>query len=252
MKQVANMSDLFERLNELKIVFRYSEKLIPIIQSLMDFMKETVPLLEDINTSLIDSTSKIPKAKDQISNVSSATELATTEILDIVDSISMDMDKIESTVKIIKSDEEQKYNILQELKKLLPPDSETANLVKKFESLDKFYFMIPSMQDTFQKIKNDVYNITLSLQVQDITSQQLAAVNHLIESVRNRLASLMRHLDDSDLKSFENLYDDLPNSATFNPDAEYTKSTEKQDAADVLISSMNNKTSQDEIDKIFG
>ena len=85
MKHVSNMTDLFERLNELKVVFRYSEKLIPIIQNLMDFMKETVPLLEDINSSLVESTSKIPKASDQINNISSATELATTEILDIVD-----------------------------------------------------------------------------------------------------------------------------------------------------------------------
>ena len=49
MKHVSNMTELFDRLNELKVVFRYSEKLIPIIQNLMDFMKDTVPLLEDIN-----------------------------------------------------------------------------------------------------------------------------------------------------------------------------------------------------------
>ena len=251
MKHVSNMTELFERLNELKVVFRYSEKLIPIIQNLMDFMKETVPLLEDINSSLVESTSKIPKASDQINNISSATELATTEILDIVDSISIDMEKIEKSVKDIKSKEEEKVIIWQKIKSLLPSDASSAELIKQYEALGNFLPAIPGMMEIFQKVKNDVYNITLSLQVQDITSQQLAAVNHLIESVRTSLASLMTHLDDSEIKSFDNFYQDMPKIQTFDPNAEYTKSSDRQDMADVLINDMNSKTSQDEIDKLF-
>jgi len=251
MKHASNMTELFERLSELKVVFRYSEKLIPIIQNLMDFMKDTVPLLEDINSSLVESTSKIPKASDQLSNISSATELATTEILDIVDAISIDMDKIEKAVKNVKSKEEEKLLIWQKIKNKLLSDASANELIKQFEELDTFIPVIPGLLEIFQKVKNDVYNITLSLQVQDITSQQLAAVNHLIESVRTSLASLMTHLDDSEIKSFDNFYEDLPKGGTFDPNAEFTRSTERQDAADVLISSMNNKTSQDEIDKLF-
>jgi chemotaxis regulatin CheY-phosphate phosphatase CheZ len=217
----------------------------------MDFMKDTVPLLEDINSSLVESTSKIPKASDQLSNISSATELATTEILDIVDAISIDMDKIEKAVKNVKSKEEEKLLIWQKIKNKLLSDASANELIKQFEELDTFIPVIPGLLEIFQKVKNDVYNITLSLQVQDITSQQLAAVNHLIESVRTSLASLMTHLDDSEIKSFDNFYEDLPKGGTFDPNAEFTRSTERQDAADVLISSMNNKTSQDEIDKLF-
>jgi chemotaxis regulatin CheY-phosphate phosphatase CheZ len=251
MKHVSNMTELFERLNELKVVFRYSEKLIPIIQNLMDFMKDTVPLLEDINSSLVESTSKIPKASDQINNISSATELATTEILDIVDSISIDMEKIEKSVKEIKVKEEQKLLIWEKIKTALQSNPAAADLVKQYEGLDTFLPLIPGMTETFQKVKNDVYNITLSLQVQDITSQQLAAVNHLIESVRTSLASLMTHLDDSEIKSFDNFYSDMPKIQTFDPNAEYTKSSDRQDMADVLINDMNTKTTQDEIDKLF-
>jgi chemotaxis regulatin CheY-phosphate phosphatase CheZ len=251
MKHVSNMTDLFERLNELKVVFRYSEKLIPIIQNLMDFMKETVPLLEDINSSLVESTSKIPKASDQINNISNATELATTEILDIVDSISIDMEKIEKSVKNVKLKEEEKIAAWQKIKSLLPADESTSELIKQYEGFDTFLPVIPGMMEIFQKVKNDVYNITLSLQVQDITSQQLAAVNHLIESVRTSLASLMLHLDDSEIKSFDNFYQDMPKIQTFDPNAEYTKSTDRQDMADVIINDMNSKTSQDEIDKLF-
>jgi len=107
------------------------------------------------------------------------------------------------------------------------------------------------MEAIFNKIRDDVYKITLSLQVQDITSQQLAAVNHLIESVRLKLSSLIIHLDETDLTSIENVKLDIPVGSTFDPDAVYTKSTERQEAADLLINSINNKATQDEIDKLF-
>ncbi len=251
MKQISSMSDLFERLNDLKIVFRYGQKLIPIIQSLIDFMKETVPLLEDINTSISDTTNKIPRAKDQINNVSSQTELATTEILDVVDSISLDVEKVDKYIHDIKSKEDEKNKSWEEIKKLIPSSSAADKLIKQYESLDVFSSTIPAIEEVFGKIRNDVYKITLSLQVQDITSQQLAAVNHLIESVRMRLSSLIVHLDETELNSVDNVKLDIPEKATFDPDAVYTKSTERQDVADELINSINAKATQDEIDKLF-
>ena len=251
MKQVSNMSDLFERLNDLKVVFRYGQKLIPIIQSIIDFMKETVPLLEDINTSIADSTSKIPKAKDQITNVSSATELATTEILDIADSISIDLDKIEKELKLLQENETKKKELWVKIKDLLKDNDGSGQLVEEYEQLDNSIAVMANFQKVFDKIKNDVYNITLSLQVQDITSQQLAAVNHLIESVRQRLSSLVMHLDETELSNMELVKIDSPDNSTFNPEAVYTKSQEKQDMADSLVNSNSSKASQDEIDKLF-
>ncbi len=251
MKQVNNMSELFDRLNDLKAVFRYGQKLIPIIQSIIDFMRDTVPLLEDINHSIADSTSKIPKAQDQITNVSSATELATTEILDLVDSISADIVNIENTFKELQKEEEEKGMLWAQIKSLLPDSAEAAELINKFENGRQFITKSSELIEIFQKIKNDVYNITLSLQVQDITSQQLAAVTHLIESVQKRLASLIVHLDESDLHGFEFQKAYSTKGTTFDPDARYTKSTERQEVADEIINGALNKTSQDEIDKLF-
>ncbi len=251
MKQISSMSELFERLNDLKVVFRYGQKLIPIIQSLIDFMKETVPLLEDINTSIADTTNKIPRAKDQINNVSSQTELATTEILDVVDSISLDVEKVDKYFHEIKAKEDEKKKLWEELKKLIPSSQAADEQIRQFESLDVFSSTLPAVEEVFENIRNDVYKITLSLQVQDITSQQLAAVNHLIESVRMKLSSLIVHLDETDLNAIESVKLEMPENATFDPDAVYTKSTERQDAANELINSMNAKATQDEIDKLF-
>ena len=96
MMSAENMSQLFAKLNDLKKVFSYGERLIPVIHSLGEFMKETVPLLENINKSIAESTSKIPKASNQIQSVTSATELATTEILDLVDVLNVDLDSIQN------------------------------------------------------------------------------------------------------------------------------------------------------------
>lgn len=251
MKPVTNMSDLFDRLNDLKIVFKYGQKLIPIIQGIIDFMKETVPLLENINTSIADSTTKIPKAKDQIDNVSSATELATTEILDIVDSVSNDISGMEDKIRKHHEADLNKENLWKEIKTVLSKDPSNSDLISKYESTERISSVIPGLLNTLGEIKQNVYNITLSLQVQDITSQQLAAVNHLIESVRTKLSSLILHLDESNISSMEFNEMEMPENATFDPDAIYTKSTEKQEMADDLVKDNQARTSQDEIDKLF-
>ncbi len=251
MKQVNNMAELFERLNDLKSIFKYGQKLIPIIQSIINFMGDTVPLLEDINHSIADSTAKIPKAKDQINNISSATELATTEILDIVDSISADIELIESKVTEFQKEEAEKHNVWNEIKKMLPDNAETKQLIAKYESNTKFESESSGLINSFNKIKDDVYNISLSLQVQDITSQQLAAVNHLIESVQQSLASLIFNLDESDVESFNEVMKKEVTGKAFDADARYEKDSNRQDSVDQIINNELNRTSQDEIDKLF-
>lgn len=245
------MSDLFDRLNDLKVVFKYGQKLIPIIQGIIDFMKETVPLLEDINTSIADSTSKIPKAKDQIDNVSSATELATTEILDIVDSVSNDITILEEDIRKNRERETEKEKLWLQIKAILSAAGNNDGLIQQYEALGKSADSDQDILKTLGEVKNNVYNITLSLQVQDITSQQLAAVNHLIESVRTKLASLILHLDESDVSGLEVDGIEVPENAAFDPDAYYSKSTERQDMADDIIKDSQARTSQDEIDKLF-
>jgi len=102
-----------------------------------------------------------------------------------------------------------------------------------------------------RKLENDSTNITISLQIQDITAQQLASVNHLIQSVQKRLSSL---LFDLGKKSNQNLseLEQMPeaDTDTFNPDAKYDTSAEKQVRVDEIINE-NLKTSQAEIDKLF-
>ena len=243
-----NMAQLFSKLNDLKKVFVYGEKLIPIIQSLGEFMKETVPLLENINKSIAESTSKIPKATNQIQNVTSATEMATTEILDLVDSLNSDLTAIEKTMVDILAKETDKEDFLLSLIPMLNrKDAEVfvKDFLQKNSSAEKLGKLLLQVG----KMKNDANSIALSLQVQDITSQQLATVNHLIESVQDKLASLIEDFDNTKINEHDSL--NIPEGATFDPNARYSKSKAPQQEADIIFNKEMQTASQEEIDKLF-
>ncbi len=243
-----NMAQLFAKLNDLKKVFSYGEKLIPIIHSLGEFMKETVPLLENINRSIAESTSKIPKATNQIQSVTNATEMATTEILDLVDSLNNDLTDIEKTMVDILAKETDKSDFLLSLIPILnKQDAEV--FIKDFLNKNCSSEKLGQLLLQVGKMKNDSNSIALSLQVQDITSQQLATVNHLMESVQERLASLIQDFDNTKISDQDVL--NIPDGASFDPNARYSKSEVPQQEVDSIFSKEMQTASQAEIDKLF-
>jgi chemotaxis regulatin CheY-phosphate phosphatase CheZ len=242
------MAQLFSKLNDLKKVFSYGEKLIPIIHSLGEFMKETVPLLENINRSIAESTSKIPKATNQIQSVTNATEMATTEILDLVDSLNSDLSDIEKTMVGILGKETDKTDFLLSLIPMLnKQDAEV--FIKDFLSKNCSSEKLGQLLMQVGKMKTDSNSIALSLQVQDITSQQLATVNHLMESVQERLASLIQDFDNTKISDHDIL--NIPEGASFDPNARYSKSEVPQQEVDSIFSKEMQTASQAEIDKLF-
>ena len=248
MIRTENMAQLFSKLNDLKKVFSYGEKLIPIIHSLGEFMKETVPLLENINRSIAESTSKIPKATNQIQSVTNATEMATTEILDLVDSLNNDLTDIEKTMVGILAKETDKSDFLLSLIPMLnKQDAEV--FIKDFLSKNCSSEKLGQLLMQVGKMKNDSNSIALSLQVQDITSQQLATVNHLMESVQERLASLIQDFDNTKISDHDIL--NIPEGASFDPNARYSKSEVPQQEVDSIFSKEMQTASQAEIDKLF-
>jgi len=251
MENKLNMEQVFEKLGDLKQFFVFGQRIVPVIQKIIDFMRDVVPLLENVNNSIQDSTSKIPKAANQIHNVTNATEVATSEILDIVDSMSMDLSKIKNELM------EMKNGFFNQRVTLEKYSAEFPTLNGKFEdlknglSIDDMETRIVTLENMVRKLENDSTNITISLQIQDITAQQLASVNHLIQSVQKRLSSLLFDLGNQANKSVTDVDGvPLPDANTFNPDAKYDRSTEKQSRVDQIVNE-NLKTSQAEIDKLF-
>lgn len=252
MQPPTNMSQIFDKLNDLKEIFKFGEKIVPIIQSIISFMKEVVPLLESINTSIADSTSQIPKAANQINNVTSATELATTEILDLVDDISNELISIDNYFKNHLEKYSKKKDLYAKLFERISPESEEYKLLKEMNELEDNDGSIEDIKSRLQKVNDDTYKITLSLQVQDITAQQLAAVTHLIQQVHGRLASLVDDIEHAEIK--DTIVDQhivVDEKVHFDANARYDTSGDRQKAADTVIDDQKRKASQEEIDKLF-
>lgn len=247
-----NMSEVFSKLNDLKNVFKFGEKIVPIIQSLIEFMKEIVPLIESINASITESTSQMPKASSQISNVTSQTEMATTEILDMVDKITNQLSEMDAVISEYDSKQERSKEIKDIVLKKYGHDSELISLLKEYIELNNYQNAFDKFREILVQANNDLFQITLSLQVQDITSQQLAAVNHLIDSVNLKLTSLIKEIDQSDIREDIKLVGiEAPMGANFDPNARYDKSEHRQQNVDKIVNETKQQTSQEEIDKLF-
>ena len=251
-----NMANIFEKLADLKHLFKFGEKIVPIIQSLIEFLKETVPLLETINQSISESTKKLPQASDQLSNVTSANEMATTEILDLTDQITNILFDIDSKLGDYMSKYPEKIAVYDKLREHLKDDSVGLELLDKINPDSYIDSQGDSLKSILDKVRNDTYSITLSLQVQDITAQQLASVNHLMTSVHQKLASLILDINSSeiDTRAVQQVDVKISGGVAFDPNATYENKEERQKEIDGMIDihKINEKASQDEIDKLFG
>ena len=134
-----------------------------------------IPSLESIKVKIEESSGKIPKASNQLTSVTAATESATMEILTVLDSMSQNVDEAEVGVKTLRS--------------LLP--NAAPSVAEVMEAISQ------SLATTKEKSMN----IAMALQVQDITSQQIAGVSHMIESVRQELTHILNEFDGTSSQS---------------------------------------------------
>lgn len=236
----ATVNKLLLKLSKLKQNIAKSEETQPYYQLVVDFMRDIIPVLKTINFTVTDSTIKIPNVSNQISSVTNATELATNEILDIVDHILEDLDRSEKFIVKLKEEETLKFQLLDEASKIIDEHGslELKDSYKKLFAEDN---KIDGLFKAVSNIKNNIHNITLSLQVQDITAQQLISVNALVQSVHNKLSVLLLDMEDSDNSGKNASGTDDAGDFVVDADARYSDQTERQKIADNLFLTHMNK-----------
>ncbi len=249
MHKPEDMKHLNTKLDHLKSLFRVGEKLIPGIQKLIDFMVEIVPLLNNINSSIKDSTDKIPKASGHLSDVTNANEIATTEILDKVDQITREVEKSTKTHNEFAGRYSKMHELINQVEEAVQDNPKALSLLKEIDDLNGNLVQIASVKESFAKINEYLENITITLQVQDITAQQLASVNHLIVSVQKKLSSLILDLSGDEAK----IMDEgdkivVPEAGHFDSNASFQRTDNAQELVDEI---MSGTTSQEDIDKLF-
>lgn len=255
-----DISVLLKKADELRALFVLGQRVIPFLEEIFVFVSEIQPLLDEINLSIEENLKKMPSASKQLSKVTEATELATTEIMDIVDGIVYKADIIGNSIAKLNEIKEIKFNkydelfsILkkgieskQDLNLILPELSNSIDNIKKYEE-EEYSKAIQESNDLLSSISMDSSSIIMSLQVQDITSQQIAAVNNLLETIQSKLTNILEHFNKSDISDIVATDDSVNNSTSnvsklhrtiaFDPDAVNSISAKgyRQDSVDELM-----------------
>ena len=257
-KLVKQVDSILREIEELKAIFILGQRVIPFLEELFHFVREVGPMLDEINKSLEESSNKIPRASNQLNTVTKTTEVATTEILDALDQMSLKFGEMKGFINVMRQSYEKQKKIAGGIGRYIERgefDKVSKNWVKfytAFKSLNGFDDILEKLSD----VKRDADNIMVALQFQDITAQQISAINHLIESVQEKLNHLLGKLGNLDIKKDSSVSG--RNVASFNPDAEYDRTGAKQKAVDEILNGIierdeeaGDRASQEEIDELF-
>jgi chemotaxis regulatin CheY-phosphate phosphatase CheZ len=214
-----------------------------IMKDLLQLLRDTIPLLENVRNSIQDSAGRIPKASDQLSKVSEATESATVEILDMVEQMTDRFTKAEFRLQEVKLQILQLRKNVQDALSLLSSTSYGTLSKERYEELIQTVYsyyndplaeqILKETETLFTTTKNDYINIAIALQVQDITAQQLVGVAEIINSIQQQLWQALKRFDHGVLDSDPPPEDGRPKSYDIN--AQYTKAPERQLSADEIV-----------------
>lgn len=205
---------------------------------LLTMLRALMPVLDNIKNAVENSSSKIPKATEQLSTVTQATESATMEILNLLDDISRRIDLVLGSLQTAVEDLARKQEAAAVLNVLIGGfPAEQRRAIADAPEWAVLTDLAPSVAALTQsradlmEISSVSMNIAMALQVQDITSQQIESVRHQIESVRMQLSHVVGQ--------YEGRIDEempvVPIRKPFDDEASYTKDESRQSDADDII-----------------
>lgn len=229
MKQ-GELKGVLQKIEELRALMIFSSRTLPFLEDVFTFVKEIVPLLEVLKSSVESTSDKLPKASLQLNKVTTATELATSEILTIVEGIANRTEKMRSAMDAGKATVQKILGALDRM----PPAARSDGAFAEVQAGVRSMMLAGDQYAELESIQNDCTNIMIALQVQDITAQQIASVNELMKSVDEGLNKLMRNFQRS-AKHDAQRYKHQKLDIVFDTSAEYTRSEERQRVADAVI-----------------
>jgi len=205
--QKSEISRLINSFNAIKAYFDTTKQYMPQIAKLVYFIEEIVPLLNIIHDDLHQSADMIPTATEKLDKVTSATEIAATEVMDIVDNVINRLNTMSISV--------------DEVNKILEKSFDAKTIKQKTTTI----------QSEIDNSQEDLFLIMNALQFQDITTQQINTIASTIDTVHKRLEELLKGFEDGVKES------SFDRTAAFDPNAEFdfSRSAKSQLVADNYI-----------------
>jgi chemotaxis regulatin CheY-phosphate phosphatase CheZ len=185
-------------------------------ENVITALQKVITLLDRIKNAIEESSSKIPKASVQLDTVTEATELATVEILDVLDLMGTKIHMVENGMK----------------------EFDQAGMT------ERQLLMLTGIKQMLAELKENTSKIAIALQVQDITAQKINAANHLIESVRKELLSELNHFETAKKKTDSvrrQAAEARESSKAFDVNASYMKAPEHQMKIDEVVTAWQEK-----------
>lgn len=254
---------LLQKADELRALFILGQRVIPFLEEIFVFVKEIQPLLDEINQSVADNLNKMPNASEQLSKVTQANEMATVEIMDVVDGIMFKLDLMDKNSKTFFNNKNSTLNnsikLLDILRRgimngsdLKPAIHVINNTIKSLEDLNTNITQeyLNDNKRMHNEIRNDSNSIIMALQIQDITAQQIAAVNHMLGTIQSKLITILQHFQSTnieDLVRSDIHIDESVNVSTLHRDIAFdpnavealSKDNNRQQNVDDLINAHN-------------
>ena len=185
-------------------------------ENVITALQKVITLLDRIKNSIEDSSSKIPNASVQLNTVTQATELATVEILDVLDLMGTKIHLLEKGM----------------------------NEFDQTGISENQLVMLTGIKQTLLELKENTSNITVALQVQDITAQKIGAANHLIESVRKELLNELNYFEtakqNTDIARRQ-VEVEIDGPRAYDINASYMKTPEHQSKIDEVVTAWREK-----------
>ena len=221
--QQAEVIRLINSFNAIKGYFDTTKKYMPQIAKLVVFIEEIIPLLEMIHENLHQSTSLIPNATEKLGKVTSATEMAAIEVMDIVDNVITRLNTMTENLDAIES------------------NTDASNT----ESLSGQIGIIRAEIDGSQ---DDLFSIMNALQFQDITTQQINSISQTIDDVQHKLGDLLLGFREDGIS-----VTDIKKTA-YDPNAEFDfgRAADSQKVADTLLSGEESAPSDKTVSETAG
>ncbi len=207
-----DISVVLKKTEDLRSLFHLGQKVIPFLDEIQILLRDLPPLLDEINSSIAENVKKMPNATEQLSKVTQANEVATTEIMDITDNISSNSMKISKNLKKLAEDVQESQTASVELFRQLlgaiqngddmhqfvPLLEERITQLTNEPSASMVVETINQNKTLLGKISEDANSIMILLQVQDISAQQIASVNHTLKSIQQKLRGILINVQNSD------------------------------------------------------
>ena len=206
--QKAEVSKLINSFSAKKGYFDTTKKYMPQIAKLVFFIEEVIPLLNTIHDDLHQSSLMMPTASEKLDKVTSATELATTEVMNIVDRVIGRLNTMTANIDEVDA-------VIAQEKPVLSTITEKTTSIRKEIDVSQ----------------EDLFSIMNALQFQDITTQQINSIGQIIETVQKKLGQLLSGFND------EAFYLPKERKVAFDDQAEYDfeRSKKSQEMADEFL-----------------